>query len=129
MYQEKTRIGHEKISNWTSNSSFTKSTPQNPMSQSVFPDYEVGRSFKLIFKITGHFGYQKFEDHPRDQSNWGTIFSPNTSKWIYPRKNPRKRKILEKSYQKSSFISKSLANGVFAPLHLNRSVQYVVVLL
>ena len=31
---------------------YTKSTPQNPMSQSVFPDYEVGRSFKLIFKIT-----------------------------------------------------------------------------
>ena len=31
---------------------YTKSTPQNPMSQSVFPDYEVGRSLKLIFKIT-----------------------------------------------------------------------------
>ena len=31
---------------------YTKSTPQNPMSWSVFPDHEVGRSFKLIFKIT-----------------------------------------------------------------------------
>ena len=31
---------------------YTKSTPQNPMSQSVFLDCEVGRSFKLIFKIT-----------------------------------------------------------------------------
>ena len=31
---------------------YTKSTPQNPMSWSVFPDHEVGRSLKLIFKIT-----------------------------------------------------------------------------
>ena len=31
---------------------YTKLTPQNPMSWSVFPDHEVGRSFKLIFKIT-----------------------------------------------------------------------------
>ena len=31
---------------------YIKSTPQNPMSYSVFPDYDVGRSFKLIFKIT-----------------------------------------------------------------------------
>ena len=31
---------------------YTKSTRQNPMSWSVFPDHEVGRSFKLIFKIT-----------------------------------------------------------------------------
>ena len=31
---------------------YTKSTPQNPMSWSVFPDYEDGRSFKLILKVT-----------------------------------------------------------------------------
>ena len=48
---------------------YTKSTPQNPMSWSVFPDYEDGRSFKLIFKVTISKG--QFELDQLDQTNTG----------------------------------------------------------
>ena len=42
----------KKVQNWTSNSSFILNRPHRIRCWSVFPDYEVGRSFKLIFKIT-----------------------------------------------------------------------------